>query len=106
MNNEQLIAAAAIEYGLYTEEQVDEILECRGSLPLHSFSIWKTLGFVPKKGSRGYETYLWKKKTKKKTEEKEQITEENKNDFIKVKTFLFDISQCEPLNVSDSEKNA
>lgn len=97
MNNEQLIVAAAIGHGLYSEEEVEEILEEQGTLPVHSFSIWKTLGFVPKKGSHGFEAYLWKKKQNKKTDDKEDATEENKNDFVKVKTVLFDISQCEPM---------
>lgn len=102
MNNEQMIVAAAIKYGLYTEEQIDKILEEQGTLPVHSFGIWKTLGFVPKKGSHGYEAYLWKKKTKKQPDEDEEVTEDIKKDFVKVKTFLFDIRQVESLNKAGS----
>lgn len=100
MTNEQIIIDTAISLGLYDEEQIEEFLEEQGTLPLHTFAVWKSLGFVPKKGTHGYETRLWKHKTKKKDEnEKEEISEDNKKDFYLTKAFLFDISQVERLKL-------
>lgn len=98
MTNEQIIIDTAISLGIYDEEEIEEFLEKQGTLPLHTFAVWKTLGYVPKKGVHGYETRLWKRKTKKQDDtDKEKISEENRKDFYLTKAFLFDISQVEKI---------
>ena len=100
MTNEQIIIDTAVALGLYNESQIEEYLEEQGTLPLHTFAVWKSLGYAPKKGTHGYETRLWKRKNKKDKEadkDNEEISDENKRDFYLTKAFLFDISQVEKI---------
>lgn len=68
MTNFQIIAEAAIQEGLYTEEQALAILEEDGCLPLHTFGEWKRMGYSVKKGeTAALKAEIWKKSTKKQT---------------------------------------
>ena len=84
MTNLQIIAAAAIASGLYTEEQVEACFASGHQLPLHTFNEWKRLGFTVKKGEKAaLKVDIWKKSNKK-------ITAENENgDEIEAETGRF-----------------
>lgn len=107
MNNEQIIASAAITAGLYTENEVTEILEKEGELPLHSIMGWKQRSprgyeYRVKKGEHGIETRLWQKRKKKAgTNELSDSQEEIMRDFYLAKTYLFDQSQVELLRIEE-----
>lgn len=72
---------------------------------LHTFQMWKNLGFKVKKGEHGIETRLWKynpKNKEKNTEElPENADEETKqkysNGFYLAKAYLFTRSQVEKI---------
>ena len=67
---------------------------------LHTFAMWKKLGYVVKKGEHALvETRLWKLKTKKTKimEEDEEITESDDKRFFLAKAFLFGESQVEKI---------
>lgn len=89
MNNMQIIIDTAIANNIYTEEEIEEMLENGEDIPFHSFSVWKAMGYVPKKGSHGICTNLWRHKDSKKEDETEEVTEENKRSFYLTKTYLF-----------------
>lgn len=66
MTNAQIILTAAIETGIYTEDQAQAIIEKLGSLPLHTFAEWKKLGFIVKKGEKArLAVDIWMKSNKK-----------------------------------------
>ena len=89
MNNMQIIIETAIANNIYTEEEIEDMLENGEDIPFHSFSAWKAMGYVPKKGSHGICTNLWRHKDSKKEDETEEVTEENKRSFYLTKTYLF-----------------
>lgn len=100
MNNAEIICSEAVASGYYTKEQV-EALQAVGMLPeLHTYGIWKSVyGMVPKKGTKGWECRLWRRKEKKENVDNEENTEasdENRN-FYLTKSFLFHISQVEKM---------
>ena len=69
---------------------------------LHTFAMWKKLGYMVKKGEHAVvETRLWKMRTKKTKEKEEALDEEmveseNKKFFL-AKAFLFSESQVEKI---------
>lgn len=96
MNNIEIIANEALAHGLYTAEQIAEIIEKEGCLPLHTYSVWKKqYGLTVKPGERAaITTKLWKKRTKKKDKMEE---EKSGNDFYLCKSFLFRQDQVEKM---------
>ncbi len=105
MTNQQLIINAALNYGIYSEEQIEEIIRVRGELPIHSYLGWRERAprgyeYRIKKGEHGIETRLWKlrkKQEKRSTEEAtdERGLEEKKGRFYLTKTYLFSEEQVE-----------
>lgn len=109
MNNEQLILNAAIENGLYTTGEAEQLIEEYGELPLHSLSGWKKRSpagyeYHVKRGEHGLETRLWKKRKKKKAEEDSEQNEpvEPKRYFYLAKTYLFAESQVELVKLEEN----
>lgn len=65
MTNNDIITSAAIETGIYTEEQAAAILASGHTLPLHTFAEWKARGYSVKKGEKAVlHLYLWKYTTR------------------------------------------
>lgn len=100
MTNFRIITDAAIENGLFTEEEVAHHLQTRGALPLHTFAEWKRLGFSVKKGERVKLTcFIWRFKDKKAKNEEEadgvEIADESK--FYKTKAFFFTAEQVQQI---------
>ena len=100
MTNLQIIANEAIAHELYTEDQVIEIFENGGMLPLFTFAEWKKQGYSVKKGEKAkMMCYIWKLKSNKKTvkDKNENDVEVNETNFYKVKAFFFDDTQVEKI---------
>lgn len=103
MTNEEIIADVAISEGLYTEEEVNEMLEEGRELPLHTLQGWSARGkrigktIKIKKGEHGIETRLWKKKEKKVKDEAESVDEQDllNRKFYLAKAYLFTKDQIE-----------
>ena len=95
MNNSQIIIHEAIESGYCTPEEIEQLLSEGKDIPFHTFSTWKKHGLVPKEGSHGWETRLWRRK---KFNPSDSADAEIKNQgFFLQKSFLFHISQCEEI---------
>lgn len=87
MNNNQIIANECIKAGLYTEEQIREMLEKEGSICVHTIKEWFDRGYKIRKGEHAcITTRLWKMSSDK---------EKNESHFFLAKAFLFDKSQTE-----------
>lgn len=100
MTNLQIIASAAIESGLYTEEQVEACFSSGHLLPLHTFNEWKRLGFTVKKGEKArLKVDIWKKSNKKITAENENgdEIEADTGRFYKKLSHFFTFDQVEKL---------
>lgn len=100
MTNEQIIAEIAIS--LYGEEAVERMLEELGEIPLHTATVWQSRGFLIKKGEKGLETRLWKRRKRKDSDKKSDSDEEqevptNRN-FYLCKSFLFNAGQVMKMN--------
>lgn len=104
MNNMQIIANEAVASGYFTKEEVAEFIENGIDIPFHTYSIWKTSGYIPKAGTHGWECKLWRKKNvKNNIDEKEATEDERKREFYLTKSFLFHISQVKKLEEVKSQ---
>lgn len=114
MNNEQLIINVAVQHGLYTMEEVEEIIAKKGELPLHSMLGWKKRSpggyeYKVKKGEHGLETRLWKKRKLKKNEKDDSDQDDDaqkkvgKSYFYLAKTYLFTLEQVELVKREEKE---
>lgn len=105
MTNEEIIAGVAISSGIYTEEEVNEMLEDGREIPLHTLQGWSVRGkrigktIKIKKGEHGIETRLWKKKDEKVKDEVEPVNEQEQlnRKFYLAKAYLFTKEQIEIL---------
>ena len=95
MNNVQIIQNEAVASGYFTQDEVARLMSEGKDIPFHTYAVWRSLGFVPKKGEHGYETRLWKRRDRIKANDEEDA--EDHGDFYYVKSYLFHISQCEKL---------
>ena len=105
MNNMGIIAKEAVASGFFTEEEVVNLIEEGEDIPFHTYAVWKKMfGMVPKAGTHGWETRLWRRKNKKDDiEEKETSDDDKKRDFYLTKSFLFHISQVEKIKEDKAE---
>ncbi len=70
MTNLAIITAAAIQAGIFSEEQADAIIKSGHALPLHTFAEWKRMGFAVKKGEKArMKCDIWRKSNKTQTAE-------------------------------------
>ena len=104
MTNTTIIVNAALDAGIFTEEQIKQYLESIGELPLHTFNGWKERGFVVRKGQKAaLKCDIWKysKKTEtvpaKTPEGKETEQEIDINHYYKKLSHFFTIAQVEPV---------
>lgn len=100
MTNIEIIANEAVANNLYTEDQVIELFETMGCLPLFTFAEWKKKGYFVKKGQKAKLTcYIWKmKKEKAQGKDKDgNEVEVDETNWYKVKAFLFDNTQVEKI---------
>ena len=45
MSNFEIITTEAVAAGIYTKEQIEEMVKATGTIPLHTFAEWKRLGY-------------------------------------------------------------
>ena len=99
MNNVEIIAKEAISAGLYTNEEIEELIKNGKEVPLHTLKGWEARGnYKIKAGSHGIETKLWKIKDKKENQDENDSKDENENEKLKfhlVKAVLFYENQVE-----------
>lgn len=63
MKNKEIIAKAAVEYGILSEMKAIEMLKKGEDIPLHSLNRWNQLGhYKVKDGEEGISVKLWAKK--------------------------------------------
>ncbi len=104
MDNNGIILNEAVLSGFFTQEEVDGLVSSGEYIPFHTFSTWKRMGFVPRKGSHGWETRLWRKKPAKK-DDGEDDAATNEAGYYLAKSFLFHISQCDRLQEDEPCRN-
>lgn len=101
MTNTQIIINEALANGLYTKEQIEEILASGHMIPLHTFQAWKSAGYVVKKGEHArITTRLWKftNKAKKSADAKENTDDTENDHYYLSKAFLFTADQVEKIS--------
>lgn len=92
MKNEEIIARIAVANGIYTIEEIENMIAQGQEIPLHTFKGWKDRGMTVRKGEHGVTCKLWKKKNKKQAEEDKGDEE---NGFYLTKSYLFSREQVE-----------
>ena len=100
MTNFEIIASNAIGAGLYTEEQIAQLIETTGELPLHTFAEWKRKGFSVKKGEHATLTcfiWRWNNKTGTVPMKDGDDVEVDESHFYKAKAFFFTREQVEAI---------
>ena len=100
MTNFDIITSAAIQAGIFTEDQAIEILSTGRRLPVHTFSEWKRLGYTVKKGEKAcLKVYIWKKSNKTQTAETKDgdEIEIDTSRFYKKLSHFFTFEQVEKL---------
>lgn len=100
MTNFQIIANHAIANGIYSEDEVMDLFERTGGLPLHTFAGWKSRGYKVKKGEHAVmKCDIWLHKNKKSQVETENGTEEvDESRFYKKSSHFFSEKQVEKIN--------
>ena len=93
MDNSQIIAREAVAQGVYTPEEVEQILSAGKELPLHTLQGWNKRGCHVKKGSKGIPASLWVRRKKGISDPYED--EGQKTVFYLKKSYLFTIDQVE-----------
>ena len=93
MNNKKIIAQIAINQGIYSEEELEDMLSNGQEIPLHTYKGWKDRGMTVRKGERGLECKLWKKKTAKRNDKNKETSEDE--EFYLTKSYLFTKEQVE-----------
>lgn len=94
MTNTEIIFKEAIANKIYTKEEAQKIIEEQFVLPIHTFMVWKELGYSIKKGEHAkITTRLWKPCKGKKKEDSE--SDENTINMYLCKAFLFTREQVE-----------
>lgn len=100
MTNTQIIINEAVANGLYTKEEVENILAGGHMIPLHTFQTWKNAGYSVKKREHAkIITRLWKftNKAKKNDEADENTDGTENNHYYLAKAFLFTADQVEKI---------
>lgn len=97
MSNFEIIAKSAVETGIYTKEQVEEIISQGFALPLHTFAEWKRLGYAVKKGEKAKMTCRIWKYNNKEVEQTEENEEQENNHYYLAKAFFFTSEQVEKI---------
>ena len=98
MTNLEIIASEAILNNLYTKEEVESIMSEGYVLPIHTFAIWKSMGYVVKKGEHAkIVTRLWKMTTKKEVNEDTDEIKDRQHMYL-VKSYLFTKDQVEKIS--------
>ena len=96
MTNLEIICNEAILNGIYTRDEIEDMLAQGLEPALHTYTGWKARGKVVKHGEKGIETRLWKKrKPKKDSDSKVEEQEQSNEDFYLAKAFLFSEKQVE-----------
>lgn len=95
MTNFNIIANSAVEAGIFTKEQVEEIIGNGFCLPLHTFAEWKRMGYSVKKGEKARMTCRIWKYTEKEVEQKEENQEDAYSHYFLAKAFFFTSEQVE-----------
>ena len=95
----------AVASGYCTPEEVEKLTADGKDIPFHTFSHWKKKGLVPKEGSHGWETKLWRRKEKQNPDHADSEDDVSNQGFYLQKSFLFHISQCEPLAEQNTERS-
>lgn len=98
MTNTEIIINEAVENGLYTMEQIENILASGHMIPLHTFQAWKSAGYIVKKGEHArITTRLWRftNKSKKNNEADENTDGTDNEHYYLAKAFLFTSDQVE-----------
>lgn len=98
MTNTEIIINEAVENGLYTMEQIENILASGHMIPLHTFQAWKSAGYIVKKGEHArITTRLWRftNKSKKNNEVDENTDGAGNDHYYLAKAFLFTSDQVE-----------
>ena len=100
MTNETLIRTAALQHGLFTEEQIEAYEQSGRRLPLHTYAEWQRLGFQVKRGEHAVlKLQLWKlgkqKNAPEAAENEDPDASESRSKFFRTAAYLFLSSQVE-----------
>ena len=98
MTNETMIFNAAIDAGIFTEEEAMSYLSAGMRLPLHTYAQWAALGYQVKRGEHAVlKMRLWKYKNRRQNVQDEDTVDapESRDDFFLTTANLFHISQVE-----------
>ena len=110
--NSEIIYKAAVNAGIYTEQQAAAILMSGRALPIHTFMEWKNLGYSVKKGEKAaLHVDLWNYTTKPSKAAREQAAAEGKeladdpHYYLKL-SHLFTLDQVKRTGSSDETSDA
>jgi len=110
--NSEIIYKAAVNAGIYTEQQAAAILMSGRALPIHTFIEWKRLGYSVKKGEKAaLHVDLWNYTTKpskaarEKAEAEGKEVSEDPHYYLKL-SHLFTLDQVQRTGSSDAKTSS
>ena len=61
MKNNELIAKAAVDAGIYTRDEANRLIKEKGELPIHTATMWQGYGYRVKSGEKpAFFVRLWR----------------------------------------------
>lgn len=98
MSNFEIITTEAMAAGIYTKEQIEEMVKATGTIPLHTFAEWKRLGYKVKKGEHAKlacRIWKWNEKTETLPMTDGEDQEVDASHYYLAKAFFFTDEQVE-----------
>lgn len=98
MTNLQIIVNAAVEAGIFTEDEVKARLEAGQDLPLHTYQEWKRMGYQVRRGeTAALKCDIWRFKAEKQAVETKDGDEQeiDMSHYYKKTAFFFTEAQVD-----------
>lgn len=100
MTNNNIIYNAAITAKLYTQAELDNLMQTTGDLPLHTYQEWRHIGLNVKAGEKAaITTMLWRHTSASKTHGDDALSQaaedQGDNHYYLAKAHLFTAAQVE-----------
>ena len=109
MTNFEIIVNDAIVNGFTSAEKVNDLLANGDDVPFHTFQVWKSMGYMVKKGQHAlFVSRIWDKKYYQKIKEWKANHDENSDEEMprqwKTNAYIFGADQVQPMNKSENVK--
>ena len=96
MTNEDIIYTEAIDNEIYTKDQADALIKAGKDLGIHTYQVWKSIGYQVKKGQKAkIKTNLWRYREERTDKDGTVVKQAG---YYMTKSYLFTKDQVEKIS--------